>query len=118
MATALSAPVESLFDVFLSYNKMDKEVVTDLAHRLTNRAQIRVWLDQWNLIPGDEWMPDIERALATCRSVAVLFGPRGTSPWQRAEMQAAIRRRVQETNTLFRVIPVLLPGTKKDNISD
>ena len=43
------------------------------------------------------------------------MGPSGISPWQNEEMRAAIDRRVREGR--FRVIPVLLPGAKREERS-
>ncbi len=85
-----------------------------VARRLSARGGITVWFDEWNLVPGTPWQPEIEKALQNCRSVAVFVGPSGVSPWQNEEMRAAINRRVQETRGLFRVIPVLLPGAAKE----
>lgn len=97
-------------DVFLSHNSTDKPAVESLAHRL--RAEgIELWLDEWNLIPGNPWQEKIEQALNECRSCAVLIGPSGIGPWQNAEMRAAIHRRISKGN--FRVIPVLLPGASR-----
>jgi hypothetical protein len=106
---------QPVFDVFFCYNKADQRAVKRLAERL-ERELIRVWLDEWNLVPGVPWQPELERALMSCRSVAVLFGRKGVSPWQREEMQAAVNRRVKETHGLFRLVPVLLPGTAQESV--
>lgn len=100
----------TVFDVFISYNRADRVAVKELATLLTDN-QIRVWLDEWNLVPGEAWQPEIEKILQKCRSIAVVAGPSGLSAWQREEMRAAIVRRVSETKELVRVIPILLPGT-------
>ncbi|HEX2245907.1 MAG TPA: formylglycine-generating enzyme family protein, partial [Gammaproteobacteria bacterium] len=42
---------------------------------------------------------------------AVFIGPSGIGPWQNAEMQAAINRRIGKDG--FRVVPVLLPGASR-----
>jgi hypothetical protein len=71
-----------------------------------------VWLDVWNLVPGDPWQQSIEDALNACLTCAIFVGPAGTGPWQLAEMRAAIDRRTRDITTRFRVIPVLLPGSE------
>ncbi len=109
--------LESVYDVFISYNRSDKRTVKKLAHLLSQKG-LKPWLDEWNLIPGAPWQPEIEKELRKCRSVAVLIGPGGLSPWQSEEMRAAIARRVHETKGLFRLIPVLLPGANRDVVSD
>lgn len=97
-------------DVFLSYSRGDRYAVEELALRLQENG-LEVWLDTWNLIPGELWQPVIEEALASCKSCAVVIGPSGQSPWQNEEMRAAIDRRVATSD--FRVIPVLLPGAER-----
>jgi len=101
------------FDVFLSHNSADKPAVEELAQRLS-RDGMRPWLDKWNLIPGEPWQDAIERALQRCATCAVFIGTSGTGPWQNEEMRAAIDRRVRESSSRFRVIPVLLPGAERD----
>lgn len=109
--------IDAVFDVFLSYNRADKDAVKSLANQLASR-DIKPWLDEWNLVPGEPWQPEIEKVLARCRSAAVLIGPSGMSTWQSEEMRASINRRVRATNALFRVIPVLLPGADPNLIHE
>ena len=101
---------QTLYDVFLSHNSLDKPAVEELANRLSQN-NLKPWFDKWNLIPGDPWQKAIESALDRCGTCAVFMGPSGISPWQNEEMRAAIDRRVREGR--FRVIPVLLPGAKR-----
>ncbi|MGC1377673.1 MAG: TIR domain-containing protein [Anaerolineales bacterium] len=96
------------FDVFLSHNSSDKPAVEHIARLLRDQYQIKVWLDSWNIIPGELVQEALERALADCRTVTVFIGPSGIGPWESVEMRAAIAKRVG--NSQLRVIPVLLPG--------
>ena len=105
---------QALYNVFLSHNSLDKPAVEELANRLSQN-NLKPWFDKWNLIPGDPWQNAIESALDSCVSCAVFMGPSGISPWQNEEMRAAIDRRVREGH--FRVIPVLLPGAKREERS-
>src|SRR5215468_6867402 len=73
------------FDVFLSYSSKDKAVVRTIAERL--RADgLRVWLDDWEIRPGDHIQAKIEeglehsRVLVLCMS-AQAFG----SEWAQLE---------------------------------
>ena len=95
------------FDVFLSHNGKDKPAVEILAHKLEAKG-FTVWLDKWNLIPGNPWEEEIEEALDQCQTFAVFVGPSGIGPWENEEMRSALEDRVQDRNR--RVIPVLLPG--------
>lgn len=98
------------YDVFLSHNSKDKPNVERLAERLEDEAGITVFLDKWNLVPGDPWQEELERALECSRAVAVFLGPSGISSWHNEEMRSAIDRRTH--NKEHRVIPVLLPDTE------
>jgi TIR domain/NB-ARC domain len=102
--------------VFLSHSTADKPAVEELAHRLRHKEGIQAWLDRWNLIPGASWQPAIEDALKECESCVVFVGPEGLGPWQREEMRLAINRRVCDSEQRFRVIPVLLPGAKRESL--
>src|ERR1700736_3800267 len=100
------------YHVFLSRSSADKPAVEELARRL-KREGIEAWLDRWNLIPGNRWQRDIEKALAESETCAVFVGPSGFGPWQDEEMRAAIDLRVRDSSRRFRVIPVLLPGAER-----
>ena len=97
------------YDVFLSHNSQDKPAVKWLAARLEDVARLKVFLDIWNLIPGDPWQEDLEKALDASRTVAVFLGPAGISGWHNEELRDALNTRVRDPER--RVIPVLLPGT-------
>jgi hypothetical protein len=60
---------------------------------------------------GVPWQKILEEAIKISQSVAVLVGEDGLGPWQDEEMQAALRRAV---NNKRPVIPVLLPGAPKE----
>ena len=100
--------------VFLSHNSIDKPQVEQMAHRL-RAAGIKVWLDKWNLIPGDPWQEGIEEALDECDCCLVFVGKEGIGPWQNAEMRAAIDDQVSDRR--MRVIPVLLPDAERGDPS-
>ena len=100
------------YHVFLSHGSADKPAVEELARRLAKEG-IQVWLDKWNLIPGEAWQPAIEKALGDCETCAVFVGPGNFGPWQNEEMRVAIDRRVRDSQRRFHVIPVLLPGATR-----
>lgn len=74
------------FDVFLSHNSKGKLAVRELAEALRARG-LRVWLDEWELVPGRPWQAALEEIIETTRSSAVLVGKDGIGPWQDAEMR-------------------------------
>ena len=96
------------YDVFLSHNSADKEVVENIAQRLRQETKLQPFLDKWHLIPGEPWQEGLEEALDQSRTCVVFLGPSGLGPWENEEMRDALDQRVR--NQSFRVIPVWLPG--------
>jgi tetratricopeptide (TPR) repeat protein len=96
---------DDTFDVFLSHNSKDKPVVRQIAEALRGRG-LRVWLDEWELVPGRPWQEAVEDIIASVRSSAVLVGPDGLGPWEIPEMRACLSQLVRRK---LPVIPVLLP---------
>lgn len=95
------------FDAFLSHNSADKPLVKEIGHWLENEAGLRVWLDEWNLIPGAPWQEGLEQALDDSKCCVVFLGASGIGAWQNEEMRVALAEQV--THGGLRVVPVLLP---------
>ncbi|HYU33388.1 MAG TPA: TIR domain-containing protein [Thermoanaerobaculia bacterium] len=93
------------FDVFLSHNSKDKPAVRKLAEALRSRG-LKVWLDEWELVPGRPWQEALEEVIETTGSSAVLVGKDGLGPWQDEEMRGCLSEFVSRK---LPVIPVLLP---------
>ena len=101
-----SLPVNKSFDVFLSHNSKDKPAVRELAEALRARG-LKVWLDEWELVPGRPWQEALEEIIETTGASAVLIGKDGLGPWQDKEMRGCLSEFVERN---LPVIPVLLPG--------
>lgn len=54
------------FDVFLSHSSKDKALVRPLTERLRVDG-LRVWLDEWQIKPGDSILAKIEEGLEQSR---------------------------------------------------
>ena len=98
---------EKTYAVFLSFNSQDREAVEQIALYLADKAGLRPWFDQWELIPGEPWTRNLERGLEASSTCAVFVGKSGEGPWQIREVETALRHQID--NHDFRVIPVLLP---------
>lgn len=98
--------------VFLSYNSSDKHLVEGIAGRLKKETGLNIWLDNWNLVPGDPVQKALESALNKANIIIIFIGPSGMGDWQNVEMVNAFTRSVTKKNV--RVIPVILPGGKKE----
>ncbi|MHC4298282.1 MAG: TIR domain-containing protein [Planctomycetota bacterium] len=99
-------PKRFVFDVFLSHNGKDKAAVRALAAKLREH-EIKVWLDDDQLIPGRPWQPLLEKGIRESAAGAVLVGGDGVGPWEDEEMQALLALAVSKKKP---VIPVLLLG--------
>ena len=102
------------YDVFLSHSSADKPTVEAIAVRLRDEAGLRPFLDKWDLVPGESWIPALERAIERSTTVAVFFGPQGRGAWHDQESQLALVLAAEEHGK--RVIPVLLPGTRREDV--
>lgn len=94
------------YDVFLSHDGVDGDVVERIARRLVDRG-VRPWLDRWQILPGDSFQHELEDALATVHTCAFFVGAKGLAGWARQERQLALNRRRQDP--AFAVFAVLLP---------
>jgi len=106
----MTDPTQFQFDVFLSHNSKNISVVRDLAKALREQG-IKVWFDEWELIPGQPWREALERIIETTKSAAVLIGNDGIGPWEDREMSGCLSEFVDRK---MPVIPVLLPGCRDE----
>src|ERR1051325_89887 len=98
------------YDVFLSHSSKDKAVVRALAERL--RADgLRVWLDDWELKPGDNIPHKIEEGLEPSRVLLLCMSAHAFgSDWTQLESQTFRFR--DPLNQQRRFIPLRLDATE------
>jgi len=94
------------FDAFLSHHSADKPLIRELRRRL-QAQDLRVWLDEDDLRPGQRWQDGLAAGIRASASVLVCIGASGIGPWEDEEQQAALDLAAHEQRP---VIPVLLPG--------
>lgn len=94
------------YDVFLSHAGADTDVVEQVAWRLKDEG-ICPWLDRWNVLEGDPFQGEIERALSEVATCAVFIGRAGIAGWVTEERDLALSRARRDPS--FRVFAVLLP---------
>ncbi|WP_040334288.1 toll/interleukin-1 receptor domain-containing protein [Candidatus Magnetobacterium casense] len=105
-----------MYDVYLSYMAEDKAIVGEIARLLKDEYHLEVWLDKWNIVPGDSIHGAILKGLKEAKTCAIFTGKSTPGGWFKEEISVALSRLAEDTS--FRVIPVLLPGGKNDNIPD
>jgi formylglycine-generating enzyme required for sulfatase activity len=102
------------YDVFLSHSSADVAMVEEIAGRLQEEAELVPFLEKWDLIPGESWVPALERALTISKTVAVFFGQQPMEAWNAEAKQLGLILSAQKREK--RVIPVLLPGARERDI--
>jgi hypothetical protein len=94
-------------NVFLSHASEDKErFVIDLATRLRGKG-INVWLDKWEILPGDSLVDKIfEEGIKNAQAIVVIVSQNSVNkPWVKEELNASL---VKKINGLSKLIPVVL----------
>lgn len=97
------------YDVFLSHSSKDKPIVRDIAKRLKEDG-LRVWLDEWEIRPGDSIPAKIEEGLENSR-VLVLFMSKHSFGSDWAQLESTTFRFRDPLNKERRFIPLLLDDT-------
>lgn len=98
------------FDVFFSYNRNDKLEVIEIAENLKARG-LKVWVDEWELRPGDSFQVAIEKMIKETNAVAIFVGDSGIGHWENTEMRACIQQFVERGMI---VIPVILSNVEEE----
>jgi hypothetical protein len=103
---------QSRYHVFLCHNSRDKPAVRELARRLRDEG-VLAWLDEDNILAGDQPVPSMDELLGTVPAVAVTIGRHSLGRWQKQEYYAFLHRFVEQRENggePLLLIPVLLPG--------
>jgi TIR domain len=100
-------PSEARFDVFLSYNSVDRPWVTQLKAALQAKG-LGVWLDDDQIRPGDIFGKALEEGIRSSNTVALIVSPEAlASAWVEEEYYRALSLANSQGRRL-RMIPVLL----------
>jgi len=100
------------YHVFLSHSPRDKYIVNQLISALRKRKkELKMWLEEEQILPGMNFLTQMEAGLRDSACVAVLIGKEGLGQWQNEEMKAALSRVARDNRP---IIPVLLPDAPKN----
>jgi len=81
-----------------------------LATMFTDRG-VSVWFDSWEIKPGESITGGIGNGIEDCGVFLLLWSAAAkSSKWVETELRAAVRKSVDDTS--FRLIPIMLDGTK------
>ena len=108
--------------VFISYSSRDEEFVLRLAADLGSREEIDVWLDKWEIRPGDRVPEKLEEGLSKADVLILVLSPDSVnSRWVDYERQAWLALQIKEEKQASqesrpparRLIPVLYRDCQK-----
>jgi hypothetical protein len=92
-------------DLFLSHSTRDKQFVQRLADDLAI-CGVDVWLDAWEIQPGESIHDVISQALSASRFIGIVLGDNfNDSRWASDEMKQALARERRENRVV--VIPLI-----------
>lgn len=92
--------------VFVSYAQADKKVAREVVASIRD-AGLRMWIDTWELAPGDSIVEPLQKAIATSDIILILLSKNAVaSDWVRYELTAALYRELQDRAVT--VIPALI----------
>lgn len=60
--------------IFISYAREDEDFALKLAGKLKDHG-LKVWIDQWEMITGDDWPQKIRDAIYTCNKFLIILSP-------------------------------------------
>ena len=100
--------------VFLSHSRADRDIVLQVAAALITH-RLPVWLDRWELKPGDSIIERIESGIAASGYMVVFLSPASArSRWVRREMSSALMAEL--TDRSITVVVALLPGSSETDV--
>jgi hypothetical protein len=92
--------------VFLSYARPDAPAVDRIARDLRSHG-VDIWMDRQDLVPGNEWLPQIEAAISRAEFMLVFISEASLrSRWVQEEYKKAFENQAEASGT--RLIPILL----------
>lgn len=96
--------------VFISYSTKDTDFITQLSAELV-KNRIQIWLDKWEMQPGDSLIDKIQNGLSDSSFLLVVLSKNSVdSEWCKKELNSGLMRELNEKKVI--VIPVLLDDCK------
>lgn len=92
--------------IFVSYSHKDKEFVDQLCSNLISE-KIHLWMDRWELKPGDSLIDSVQIALKHAGAILVVLSKSYIeSTWCKKEMNAGLIRELEEKGNV--IIPIVI----------
>ena len=101
-------------DFFLSHSSIDKNFVKKVASELTKDG-IKVWLDEWDILPGANIVKEINKGLENSAFLLVFLSSKSIeSRWVEEEWTKKVYEEIDSDR--ITVIPVLIDDLSRDKI--
>lgn len=92
--------------IFVSYSHKDKDFVDRLCRNLISE-KIRLWIDRWELKPGDSLIDSVQIALEHAGAILVILSKNYVeSAWCKKEMNAGLIRELEKKGNI--IIPIVI----------
>ncbi|MDO5836098.1 MAG: toll/interleukin-1 receptor domain-containing protein [Methanobacterium sp.] len=92
--------------VFVSHAHEDKErFVSDFARKLNDKG-IKVWIDEWEMAPGDSLVDKIfEEGIKDCDSFLIVLSKNSINKrWVKEELNSGVVKRIEKNTNLIPII--------------
>jgi hypothetical protein len=86
--------------VFVCYTRKDEAFVLKLATNLKNQG-VPIWLDQWDILPAEDWDRSIDKALYRCKYFLIILSSTSVDS---NEVRGELRTALDENKA---IVPVL-----------
>ena len=92
--------------IFVSYSHKEKEFVDQLCRNLISE-KIHLWMDRWELKPGDSLIDSVQIALEHAGAILVVLSKSYVeSTWCKKEMNAGLIRELEKKGNI--IIPIVI----------
>jgi pSer/pThr/pTyr-binding forkhead associated (FHA) protein len=100
----------SKLSVFLCHASNDKPIVRELYNKLISEDWIDPWIDEEDLLPGQDWDIAIEKAVESSHAVIVLLSTRSVTKegYIQRELRFALEIALEKPEETIFIIPVRL----------
>src|SRR5262245_36324973 len=102
-----NAAGKQTYDIFMSYRTTHADWVETLAHNLKAQSYSSIFLDRWQLIPGQHFPGAIYQALKNSHCAILVASPDASdSGWVQQELQLMIN--LQTSGSGFFYVPIVI----------
>lgn len=109
-AEGYSERKERKYDLFISYQRSDKEIVNTIVQFLV-KSGVSVFYDAVSLVPGMDWDLEIRSAINNSKAILICLGKdTNRVGYTQKEMKLALEYSAEKPEGTVFIIPVLLPG--------